>query len=502
IIDPNRQTSLNRDQLKDLARELKNHSPTHPEAEHYSLRRLGEGLNQALKVWSRLEPDLLGWIYEAAQGSIGFGGVPGGPWTYWEKRIDADVKNAAVLKSGMQALGLQQTPTAWTAHRLDLEDWLVMGMVLQWMQRGLVAWFDKQAYDPKAGPKLSISVYLSFTVLWYELAYGYQRSSGLNVVSRERYEQASLQVSLQLLRTFARQPYFPLYGGIFAAFSGGYLKMTLDYLNIPLKWVEGIQEKARILTLLGTSQQQFGQVEKAIAFYQEALELAREAKDYACEIANLNHLSRSSISQDDFETAVNQAQRALLLSRQHGDVSGQANALVNLGYAQVLRAQTDERPDLDGYEIAMGYLEQGLNLAERKGDRQSEALACVSLGIAYSVQEKYGEAIATLEQGLKALDIVGDLALRSRVYQQLAEAHYALGRLEQASLYGVLGMYLLHQTQSPLWRQAAGLLTVIQGQNSAEFNLGLEKNRATLISVIGVDGYDSVSELLEQYRQS
>ncbi len=501
VIDPNRQTSLNRDQLKQLAQELKNHSPLHPEAEQYDLRRLGKGLTQALNVWAGLEPELLGWVYESAQGTIGFGGVPGasGPWAFWEKRVEA-----SFLKDGLKTLGLQQSLGEWIAmqQRVELEDWLVMALVFQWMQRGLIAWFDKQAYDPKAGPKLSISVYLSFAVLWYELANGYQQASLLNTLSRERYEEACLQISLQLLRTFARQSYFPLYGGVFASFSGGYLKMTLDYLDIPLRWVEGVQEKARILTLLGTSQQFLGQTDKAIAFHEEALDLARQASDQDCEVANLNHLSRSAIAQERFESAINQAQRALLQSRQQGDLRGQANALVNLGYAQVLQAQAEERPDLDRYEVAVGYLKQGLTLAEREDDRQSEALCCVSLGIAYNVQGDYAQAIASFEQGLTALDAVGDLALRGRTYGQLSEAHYGMKQIEQAALYGALGMYLLHQLESPQWRQVAGLLTIIQGQHSDDFYSALEKYKAQLKAVIGIDGMDAVADLLELYRQS
>lgn len=501
VIDPNAQTSLNRDQLKQLALELKNHSPSHPEAEQYDLRRLGAGLTQALEVWSSLEPDLLGWIYESAQGSIGFGGGPGssGPWVFWEKRVQP-----SFLKEGLKTLGLQQSLGGWVAgqNRVELEDWLMMGLIFQWMQRGLIAWFDKQAYDPKSGPRLSISVYLTFTVLWYELARGYQGATLLNSISRERYETACLQVSLQLLRTFARQTYFPLYGGMFASFSGGYLKMTLDYLDLPLKWVEGIQEKARILTLMGTSQQLLGQVEKAIAFHQEALVLARQADDRDCEIANLNHLSRGAIALADFDEAVNQAQRALLLSRQSGDLSGQANALVNLGYAQVLQAQADVRPDPDRDEMAIGYLEQGLVLAERAGDRQSEAVCCVSLGMTYRVKEDYEKAIAFLQRGLDANESIGDVALRGKAYAQLAEAHYGLKQFNQTIFYGVLGMYLLHQLEAPQWRQSAGLLTILQGQQAEEFNVTLEQYKTPLKAVIGTDGYDFIPELLELYRKS
>ncbi len=152
--------------------------------------------------------------------------------------------------------------------------------------------------------------------------------------------------------------------------------------------------------------------------------------------------------------------------------------------------------------MAVGYLKQGLTLAERDGDRHSEALCCVSLGIAYNVQADYTQAIAFFEQGLKAIDAVGDLALRGRTYRQLSEAHYGMKQVEQATFYGVLGMYLLHQIESPQWRQAAGLMTVIQGQHPEDFSTALEKYQSQLKAVIGVDGYDAISELLELYRHA
>ena len=93
---------------------------------------------------------------------------------------------------------------------------------------------------------------------------------------------------MQILRSFAQQKYFPLYGGIFASFSGDSLRSALNYLDEPLRTVEGTQEKARILTLLGYSLRALGQLEVAKAFQEQALEIARAAGDRACEIANLN----------------------------------------------------------------------------------------------------------------------------------------------------------------------------------------------------------------------
>lgn len=362
------------------------------------------------------------------------------------------------------------------------------------MQRGLVNWFDQQAYNIQAGSKLSISTFLTFAVLWSQLASGFQ--------GKAEYSNGCSQIMLQTLRTFAQRPYFPLYGGIFASFSGSYLRDALDYLDEPLRRVERTQEKARILTLLGYSQRALGQYQQSIKFHEQALEIARNAGDRPCEIANLNHLSRTYVQEQDYAEAINNSQRALMLSRQAGDKTGETNALVNLGYSEVMQAQKLEQAEPETYERAISYLEQGLKLSEKSGDIQSKALCVSSLGIAYLVIGQPEDAIKYLEDGFKTAQISGDLYLQGRNLAYLAEACYQLQNLEKAVYTGCLGMYLLEQIASLEWRQAAGLLTILQGQIGLEaFQNLLQQSRSRIISIIGVDGYDYIPKLLAQYQE-
>ena len=64
-------------------------------------------------------------------------------------------------------------------------------------------------------------------------------------------------------------------------------------------------------------------------------------------------------------------------------------------------------------------------------------------------------------------------------------------------------MYLLEQIASNEWRQAAGLLTILQGQIGVEaFQKFLQQHRPKMIAVIGVDGYDHIPQLLEEYKEN
>nr|WP_211175845.1 tetratricopeptide repeat protein [Brasilonema sp. UFV-L1] len=489
-IDPNRKNALNLQQLQQVSKSLQQFAQADSDFQDIS-----NGINRGIIAWQRLQDHLVSWMYEQSRESLGFGGVPGerGPWATWSKQVNSEFPQALFRYLALEKSAIE---FAQLHSGISLRDWVEIAIILQYLQRGLVNWFDQQPYNVKAGSKLSISTFLTFAVIWSQLANGFGSAASI-------YSAGCSQVMLQILRTFAQRSYFPLYGGIFASFSGKYLRDALNYLDEPLRQVEGTQEKARILTLLGSSQRAFGQYRRSVEFHQQALEIARSAGDRVCEIANLNHLSRTHVAQKMYGDAIDFSQRALILSRQTGDRTGEANALVNLGYSEVMQAQQTEQVEPEVYETAINYLQQGLTLSERLGDVQSKALCLSSLGIAYLVIEQPQTAIKYLEDGLQAAQISGDLYLQALNLANLAEAYYHLQDSEKAIYAGCLGMYLLNQIASNEWHKSAGLLTIIQGQIGEEsFRKLLYKNRSNIIPVIGVDGYDYIPQLLEEYKGS
>ncbi len=487
VIDPNRKYPLSLQQIQQLSKSLQKFAQADSD-----LQAISDGIIKSLASWQRLQDHLVSWMYEQNRESLGYVGVPGerGPWATWAKQV-----NSELPASLFRTLAREQSAIEFAQQQRDitLSAWVEMAVILQYLQRGLVNWFDQQAYNVQAGSKLSISTFLTFAVIWSQLASGLGESTP--------YGKASSQVLLQTLRTFSQRSYFPLYGGIFASFSGTYLRNALSYLDEPLRLASGTQEKARILTLLGYSQRALGQYDRSAQFHQQALEIARDAGDRACEIANFNHLSRTYVAKEDYAEAINVSQRALILSRQAGDRTGEANALVNLGYSEVMQAQQLEQTEPETYETAINYLQQGLTLSERLGDVQSKALCVSSLGIAYLVIGQPQTAIKYLSDGFKTAQISGDLYLQGLNLANLAEAYYHLLNPEKVVYTGCLGMYLLNQIASHEWRKPAGLLKILQGQIGAEaFQSLLQQHRSKIISVIGVDGYDYIPQLLEEYR--
>ena len=494
VLDPNQDVPLSIDELNKLAENLLEAAKAQEDANlAQNWRQLAAGITAGLKSFTALEGDLVSWMYSSGSNFSGFGAEKPNPWRIWAQKVASPLP-----KQLFQTLAQQQSTLefARVANNLELRAWIELAILLQYLQRGLVTWFDQQPYNSKFGKELSYSTLLTFASIWCELWQAF-------ATSKPALADGCFLMMLQILRTFAQRSDFPLYSGVFASFSGDYLQDTLDYFDEPLKQVEGTEEKARILTLLGYSQRTAGAYDKAIIFHEEALQIAIAANDYTCEVANLNHLSRTNVNLKNYSEAINYSQRALIAARQVGDKLGEANASVNLGYAQVFAARQLDSMAADDYSEAVRYLEQGVELAQKQGDSQSQALGHSSLGIAYVILEQPTSAISSLTKGAELARYSRDVYLQGLSFSYLAEAYYSIEDRAAATTYGSLGMYLLNQINSIEWRQVAGLLSILQGQiGQEEFKRILGQQRSQIISLIGVDGYDYLPQLLEEYKQN
>jgi tetratricopeptide (TPR) repeat protein len=484
-IDRNQPQPLNAEQLQQVIKDLQRQQPdsvANPE----QLNAVATGLKKGLAVLINLEPHLLSWLYSSGQQTGFVEASSQGPWMTW-----ADRSNSPVISLLLNAIARQEPIPDAFAVNPHTETWVELTIVLQGIQIGLVRWFDQQPYDLSWGKRMSFSTLLTFASLWCDLAN--------KVNNYPTLSQACFQITLQILRAATQRSDFPLYGGIFATLNGESFHKTLTYFDQPLKQVTGTQEKGRIITVLGYSQGVLGNTQRAIELYTEALGIAHAAADRPCEIANLNHLSRIYLQQQDYEKSIGYSQRALVLARQNGDRQGEANALTNYGFGEVLAAQSRDEMEPEVYEQNIGYLERGMSLAKSLADLQSLALCAHSLGRAYLAMQQWPKAVEYLTQGIKTAQSIGDLYLQGMNMAYLAEAYYG-AQDPAAMVYVALGMYQLHQIEAREWRQSAGLLRILCG--GQELVVALGAVRKQLIPVIGVDGYDYLPEIMTEYNRS
>lgn len=499
ILDPNQTNIFKHQQIRQLAIALQQEAEALPSTAAFELRQYATGLTQGLNLVRELEPYLVSWVYEIPNQPLGFGGATAtsGPWTTWAKQTSSPLARTLFT---YQAQNQSAAPVAQSQQNLDWSAWISLMVLMRDLYTGLVAWFDKQPYSAQAGRNLSGVTFLVFAMIWCELSSGFKAATQLP--EQEHLAQVCFQIALQILRSFAQRDNFPLYGGVFASFSGEGFRETLTYLNQPLNFVENVQEKARILTVLGYSQRWVGNTTQALTWHQEALELARQVGDQACEVANLNHLSRLHLAQKSYREAIAFAQRALILARQIGDRKGEAYSLVSLGYGEVLIAQQDRRVSLEQLESSISYLQEGLQRSEKLQDESNQAISHLGLGIAFVSLEQPDQALAALEKALALGQRLAAPELNALSHVYLGEAHYQLNHTDLAIYHGCLGMYLLEQRQDPRWQKPGALVIILQGKLGIEkFQATLNQMRSPLIAQIGVDGFDYLPGLIERYRE-
>ena len=487
ILDPNQTRAFSSKEIESLAKELAQVQEGDRETVT-ELHQMAAGLKRGVSAYTSM--NLLGWVYEKAQLGFTTKAEANNPWGFWAKQVSSPLPKQFFTEqaNNQSAFNLAQQQT-----HLDLSAWIELIVLLRGIQAGLVGWFDSQPYDRKAGNDAAAGTFLAFAIVWSELSSGFSQAEHL-VVSNGMSD-ACFQVSLQILRSFAQRDNFPIYGGVFASFAGKGFRDTLSYLDRPLKTIEKTQEKARILTVLGYSQQWLGDRDRALTLHEDALNLAREDSDRQCEAANLNHLSRLYLSQGDFARAIDLGQRALLLVRQIGDRVGEVNAIANLGYAEVRRSQQQEHVALEEIEFCLERLQRGIMLLEKYPDLVSEIFCTLAMGIAYFILGQSNSAQPYLEKSLAISVQLGNLELQGLSYANLGEIYYQLGQLPLAVFHACLGLYLLEQKNAIEQRQVANLVAILKGNlGEDEFKAILERQKPQIVARIGLDGFDYIVE--------
>jgi tetratricopeptide (TPR) repeat protein len=125
---------------------------------------------------------------------------------------------------------------------------------------------------------------------------------------------------------------------------------------------------------LGLAYSDLGQVQRAITYYEQALEIARQIGDRRGDGAHLGNLGIAYSRLGQVQRAITCYEQALEIARQIGDRRGAGNHLGNLGNAYYSLRQV---------ERAITYYEQALEIARQIGDRRNEGVWCWNLGLLY-----------------------------------------------------------------------------------------------------------------------
>jgi tetratricopeptide (TPR) repeat protein len=182
----------------------------------------------------------------------------------------------------------------------------------------------------------------------------------------------------------------------------GEVERAIDYFRQHLDNAREIgdrQGEGAALSNLGLAYTDMGQVKRAIRYCKQALKIAREIGDREGEGAALGNLGLAYADMDQVEQAIRCYEQALAIARAMGDRRGEGNALGNLGDAHARLGQVGR---------AVDYHEQALKIAREIGDRRGEGTALGSLGTASAALGEVGRAIGLLEQALRIGEEIKD----------------------------------------------------------------------------------------------
>ncbi|MEG4035239.1 CHAT domain-containing protein [Microcoleus sp. S36b_A4] len=202
---------------------------------------------------------------------------------------------------------------------------------------------------------------------------------------------------------------------------------------------------------------------KAIACYQQNLELARLSRDDAREGYALNNLGATYYAIGDYEKAISYQQQRLAQAESRADLLGKGQAFIGLGaaygaignykkaieyYEQSLEvAHSLKSLDLEAsilrnlglvyyaqkeYTRAVEYQEQSLAIAKQQRDRRGEALALSNLGLVHYSLTNYAQAIDEQKQSLAIALELRDRFVQGRALENLGIAYYAVKNYPQA----------------------------------------------------------------------
>ena len=192
---------------------------------------------------------------------------------------------------------------------------------------------------------------------------------------------------------------------------------------------ESLALQAETLNILGHLHLKAGQDERALAAYEDALDLFVQAGQLKTAVRSLWRLSLRYQTKRQYEDAIALSQRAFDLYQQLDDRAGQATALENRGHIYYLARQ---------YKDFFHWTQQALAIRQEIGDRAGQASTLYNLGVNSLSLQQFQRGQQVLQQ---AVDLWRALAEESsdptaRTKQLRALGERLLDISEDYALYG------------------------------------------------------------------
>ena len=203
-------------------------------------------------------------------------------------------------------------------------------------------------------------------------------------------------------------------------------------------------------------------IDKAIEYYQQALEFTHETGDCQGEGRGFICSGKAYRIIGQYQSAIDYYEQALPIARETEDIRAEGAALGSLGI-------TYEK--LGDYIQASDYAHQHLLIACEIGDKRGEGAGLQELGVALLKQNSLSEALGNLQAALNIFQDVKSRSDESEALKNLAELHQALGEIGVARQYARQALALATELGIPLKAECEALLAELDHRpNEAELS--------------------------------
>ena len=180
-----------------------------------------------------------------------------------------------------------------------------------------------------------------------------------------------------------------------------------------------------------------GDYERALAYHELHLDIAKEIADRAGEGAAYASIGSTYHNLGDLKKAIEYHQLHLRISIELGDPAGEGLAYSNLG---------SDYYGLEEYTNAVEYHSLHLSIVKKLGDKPEEKRACANLGTAYFCQSDFTKAIEYHRLHLSIAKHLGDRPAEGSAYANLGMDYAYLGNFRKAIQYHKLHLGFAQET--------------------------------------------------------
>ncbi|MEJ6487077.1 tetratricopeptide repeat protein [Nostoc punctiforme UO1] len=205
----------------------------------------------------------------------------------------------------------------------------------------------------------------------------------------------------------------------------GEVDRALNYYQQALNLcpAEDERELASIYHYLGILKADKGEVDEAIALYNQSLEITERIGYVQGKVATLHCLGHIYANKGEVEAAIALYNQVLEIDERTGNVQGKAATLNQLGIVYANQGEVDE---------AIALFNQSLEINERIGNLQGKAVTLHELGHIYANKGAVEQAIALFNQSLEINERIGNLQGKAVTLHELGHIYANKGEVEQA----------------------------------------------------------------------